>query len=179
MVDHHLNPIVAGNIEALEQVVYLLENLTDEQYSYIPHPYIASSIGSHIRHLIDMYYAISKRDNHFQLIDYDTRRRGSEIEEDRSLAIQELRLLIDWMNQLATDHFDEPVMISSEVMLQEKLAVKIPSNLARELAFVGSHALHHFALIAVIARLQDINVDDHFGIAPATITYMRSALCAQ
>jgi uncharacterized damage-inducible protein DinB len=42
------------------------------------------------------------------------------------------------------------------------------STLARELAFVVHHTIHHQAMIAVLFACQGHTVADSFGLAPAT-----------
>ena len=36
-----------------------------------------------------------------------------------------------------------------------------------------SHAIHHFSLLAVISSLQGKDTPEYFGVAPATVTFMR------
>lgn len=38
-----------------------------------------------------------------------------------------------------------------------------------------SHAVHHYALIAVIGRRRDRPVDEDFGVAPSTLKHRRRA----
>ena len=53
----------------------------------------------------------------------------------------------------------------------------LASNLSRELAFLGSHAVHHFAIVALILRLQGVEVPRYFGVSLSTqATWQRSAL---
>ncbi len=53
--------------------------MSDDTYQYISKPYVQSSIGQHIRHLIDNYLALQQgcEINH---IDYNWRRRGAQVE---------------------------------------------------------------------------------------------------
>ena len=50
-----------------------------------------------------------------------------------------------------------------------------PSSLARELQFLTSHTIHHFAVIALILRAMDVEVDREFGVAPSTLRYWTEA----
>ena len=45
------------------------------------------------------------------------------------------------------------------------------SSVSRELQFLVSHTVHHFALIAAIATFLDIPVPEDFGVAPSTLKY--------
>ena len=42
------------------------------------------------------------------------------------------------------------------------------SSTVRELRFLASHTVHHFALISLILGRRGIEVDPAFGLAPAT-----------
>jgi hypothetical protein len=53
------------------------------------------------------------------------------------------------------------------------------STVRRELQFLLSHTVHHFALIAVLLERFEIAVPDDFGIAPSTLRYWQEqAPCA-
>ena len=64
--------------------------------------------------------------------------------------------------------------------LEETESTVIPTTEIRELVFVGSHAVHHYALISIIAQLQGIETEENLGIAPATASFLREESgCAQ
>jgi hypothetical protein len=44
----------------------------------------------------------------------------------------------------------------------------------RELQFLASHTVHHYALIAHLARDRGVGVAPEFGVAPATLDYWAS-----
>ena len=183
--------VVRGNIEALSQGIELLTHLSDEQYIYIASPYVASSIGAHFRHIIDMYVAVMGGDITGELtsdkIDYDVRRRGALVEERRDIALQELYAVKQWAESLLVIYpaasnlndsdqvlyIDHNLSVKTEVTLSDSHSVVVNSSFIRELIFVSSHAVHHFALIHVIAKLQGVSLNQCFGIAPATATFLR------
>jgi hypothetical protein len=49
------------------------------------------------------------------------------------------------------------------------------TTLKRELRFLVSHTIHHYALIAVILKLQGFDCGPDFGVAPSTIEYWKQA----
>jgi membrane protein DedA with SNARE-associated domain len=49
----------------------------------------------------------------------------------------------------------------------------VASGISRELTFLVSHSIHHYALIGVILRLNGILVPQQFGFAPSTIFYLK------
>ena len=48
------------------------------------------------------------------------------------------------------------------------------STVRRELQFLLSHTVHHFALIAVLLERFSIAVPDDFGIAPSTLKHWQA-----
>jgi len=165
-----------GNLEALEQGLALLCSLSDDQYVQVLTPNIQSSIGQHLRHVIDNYLSIvraleGKTEN--TVIDYDFRRRGAEVETSRAVAIDELNGIVSFVNNLDLEVLGRNCTVSTEVMLSSCQPVKTASNIGRELIFAGSHAVHHFAIIGIIAKLLGVAIAEPFGIAPATASYLR------
>ena len=181
--------VIRGNIEAIHQGIDLISALSDEQYVHIASPYVSSSIGAHFRHVVDMYSALMTSDSEQQvsdIVDYDVRRRGALIEKRRDIAIEELRSLEDWITQLTNNASEasnvgdaivkqkqQSISLKSEVTLSDSCSVIVETSLIRELIFVGSHAVHHYALINVIAKLQGVTLSGSLGIAPATATFLR------
>ncbi|MAM88121.1 hypothetical protein [Allohahella sp. A8] len=178
-----MHPIVQGNIDALKQALSLLRSLTAQQYRQVCRPYLQSSIGTHCRHILDNYLALisaldcatENQDSVF--VDYNLKRRQHALEQDKSQAIAEFSKLLDWLQQ--ADLFDmiekraPSVQVRSEVTLESENSVVVPSTLARELTLLSSHAIHHFAIIAISVRLQSGEVDPRFGLAATTASYQR------
>ncbi len=165
-------PVIKGNIETIHQALSLLEAIDAKSYCYICTPYINSSIGQHIRHIIDNYLVIV---NGFDQkhINYNIRRRGALVETCIETAKQELKEIQTWLYALEDSTLETPITIVSEVCLEEERSDHLVSSLHRELIFVASHCIHHMALIGVAVKLQNIETPKHFGLAPATATYVR------
>jgi len=187
MPEHHLQPIITGALESLSQVHALLSDTSQDQYVHVCVPHVQSSMGSHVRHILDMFYAFELGVTQNEVIDYDLRRRGAAIETSLSDALTNINQTIDWIKntfvpthaQIDTDTallasvLSAPAKVKTEVCLSHTVSVHVESNVGRELIFVASHAVHHFALLATIAKLQGLSLDDHFGVAPATRTFLR------
>jgi len=45
------------------------------------------------------------------------------------------------------------------------------STIQRELQFLSSHTVHHFAIVAMILKIQGFETPDTFGVAPSTLKY--------
>jgi len=177
--DHNHTHIIDGNLEVLEQGAQLVLDLTDAQYNTAVATYACSSIGQHFRHILDMYQAIlpalaeTRHQGITTVIDYDNRRRGATVETQRKAALEELGTIKHKIEQ-RTAPLCLPVDVKTEVCLENTRYALIPSTLARELAFISSHAVHHFALINVIAKMLGASLDQAFGVAPASATHLRA-----
>jgi uncharacterized damage-inducible protein DinB len=69
---------------------------------------------------------------------------------------------------LSEDRLDELIAVAA-VMSTTGQAITGWSTLAREVAFVMSHTIHHEAIIALLLEAQGYETpDDHFGVAPTT-----------
>jgi len=177
MKSNEARSVIVGNIEAIDQGIELVGKLTDSQYCHVAAPYVQSSIGQHFRHVVDMFFAIVASSSE-GIIDYDRRRRGAAIETERQAALNELAQAREAMQGLLSEIEllleQPPVAIKSEVTIEQTHSVVINSTTLRELIFTSSHAVHHYALISVIAKLQGISLDKNVGIAPATATFLRN-----
>ncbi|MFW5688937.1 MAG: hypothetical protein ACOC1U_05120, partial [Spirochaetota bacterium] len=64
-----------------------------------------------------------------------------------------------------------PVLVRTEVRSASGSAVEAASTLERELAVLASHTVHHYAIIALLLRVQDVDVPASFGVAPSTLRH--------
>lgn len=160
--------LVDANRMLLDGAAALFSQLDDKLYTETYPAYHSGSIGQHLRHVLDHYRSILDRRDGY--IDYDARRRHSRVETCRQTALAEISGILQELPALA----DEDVLVSSENSIRETVVVHARSTLMRELMFATSHAVHHFALIAMLIRMKGIAVPADFGVAPATLTYLRS-----
>ena len=107
------------------------------------------------------------------VVDYDSRRRGASVETQRQSAINELHSIREHIDRRVAP-LCLPIDVKTEVCIESTQYALIPSNLARELAFISSHAIHHFALIKVIAKMLGASIDETVGLAPASATFERT-----
>jgi len=164
--------MINSQIEILEQARLYLKSITNEEYVEIITPNFISSAGSHVRHIIDHYQAvISGVEN--GIIDYDLRLRGSKVEENPQLALEKFDEIEAWMSNLTESDLNQTISLSTEISTSTKKVQVVQTSLARELIFVGSHAVHHYAMITQISFAQSANANTAFGIAPATATFLR------
>lgn len=165
-----------ANIQSLKTAEQILLSLNDEQYKAVIHPFTAC-LGKHLRHITDHYQllfdGLSSRS-----VDYDSRQRAEIEENNRSAMILRLRQLCAALEKIsANTEADHELMISLAV--DEGVdAPSVASSLSREMVFLQSHTVHHYAIISAILKLQGIELDESFGIAPSTLKYEHQQKCA-
>jgi uncharacterized damage-inducible protein DinB len=172
--------LIRNNILFLRQGVALLERLNDELYVKTVVPYFSSGVGKHIRHNLDHYesflagLATGK-------IDYDGRQRDHRVETDRRYAIEKMLSIISRLEAMAAQKWDHSILVQMNEVDEKSPSPWSSSTLGRELQFLMSHTVHHYALIAIILKIQGFDCDQDFGVAPSTLKYQRSqeAKCAR
>ena len=64
-----------------------------------------------------------------------------------------------------------PCRTVCKVSYLDSASPEFTSSYERELAYVIAHAIHHYALVAVICSIAGISLPDGFGIAPSTLAH--------
>jgi len=163
-----LSQLITENLTVLSQGIELLGNTPPAIYTTDNAETFRSSCGAHFRHLIQHYQAFFSGVE-TGLVDYDQRDRTVDLESDRDAAVHALEEL---RSAFATQPLRElPIRILQNYDPQ-KPRRPVLSGTTRELTFLVSHSIHHYALIGVILRLNRIVVPQHFGFAPSTIFYL-------
>jgi uncharacterized damage-inducible protein DinB len=129
---------------------------------------VSGSVGEHVRHLLDHISSLVSQSSSSAVLSYDHRTRGTALESDPSVAAREMMRLDAALERWSKRSLDEPVTVVA-MMSADGQAVTGWSTLARELAFVLSHTVHHQAIVALL--LEQLGVEspsERFGYAPST-----------
>ncbi len=164
---HHL---IDENIGLLTQGLDLLRRF--DQTDYAENPWV----GPHLRHALDHYLAFFRGLEHPEsaTLDYDARVRDRRVETERDTAESTILGLIDRFGQLDGDDLDHPLRLRAEDAAHEgEIREFSLSTIRRELQFLSSHTVHHWALIAARLAPMGIDLGDEFGVAPSTLAYRR------
>jgi uncharacterized damage-inducible protein DinB len=154
----------------LDRGIQLLSQITDAQYSNTSIAPYYSSIGSHIRHILDVFDCIFEGlplDN----INLINRKRNSLVENFTANGIDYFKEVKLKLNQLDTNNFNKIVKVTDNLGLGE-----VTSNytLAAILIQAHSHAIHHFASVGYIISQLGIKLpDDDFGFNPSTPKHLK------
>jgi hypothetical protein len=135
-------------------------------------PPFGTLIGPHLRHIIEHYEALVLRPFASE-VDYDARPRDREVEHCPTLARQRLAALREALRDGGAGDLDDALVVFTLVGVEGQWPLATASTVGRELAFLASHAVHHFALLREHCAAHGIAISPHFGIAPATVAHAR------
>jgi uncharacterized damage-inducible protein DinB len=156
----------------LDEQARFLSHLTDDEYTDRPDP-TTSSIASHIRHTLDHVAAIM-RGAAQGMIDYDDRERDTQVERNRTVALEAIRSLRTELVALPDRAYTARLDVRGLVCADQP-QITAASTVARELLYVLSHTVHHHAMIASIGKSLGVAVPETFGYAPSTLAHLREA----
>jgi hypothetical protein len=162
--------VVRAAVQILEQGVALLKGVSDHAYTQMHSFAFGASIGGHYRHCLDHFRSLL-RGAELELVDYDQRARNRQIETDRACALAETNALLGLVNLLGAVGLDRCVEVQSQVGYGQEAPARFRSTLRREWGYVIAHAVHHYALIAIIAKIQGVSLPPDFGVAPSTVKH--------
>ena len=159
-----MNLIIQSTLKTLKKSQSLLDNLSDEQLCNASVRPYHSSIGTHIRHILDFYECIFNVNSENQ-IDLTARPRNTDVEEQCDCAKNYLNLIMDKLNTLDFD-MEKTVSVIDDLGLG---TVDITYTYGALLSQANSHTIHHYAIINYIFdRLGIVINDAEFGYNPTT-----------
>ena len=149
----------------LNRGIKLLNSITDQQYSSTSAPPYFSSIGSHMRHILDVFTCIFNGLESKQ-VDFSARARNPLAEQTTEAGIEYFNLVISKLHQISEDDFDVMISVTDDLGTG-----KVTANytLGSALIQAHSHAIHHFASIGFIINSLGVELpDEDFGYNPTT-----------
>lgn len=162
-----IDAAVDANLHVLQQGRELLKSLDPSRYvSRVPACF-NSTPGGHLRHVIDHYLGLLDGLAAGR-IDYEHRARDPRVEGEADYAAGVIDGIMGRLRALSL-HGDAALEVRSESA--GEAGVWGGSSLLRELEFLLSHTVHHFALIATMCRLLGHEPAADFGMAPSTLKY--------
>jgi hypothetical protein len=133
-------------------------------------PPFAGPVGAHVRHVIEHYEALLQG-LRTGAVDYDSRPRDSQLETSPHLAQRRLLALHQELGQMKPGVLNQAVQVLGQGGTVGSFNFSVASTLGRELVFLASHAVHHFALLATHLHRHGVAVPAHFGKAPGTVAH--------
>ncbi len=172
-----MHPVVKAAEEVLRQGLTLLDELDHATYCrFVGSPYRAS-LGQHYRHVLDHFLCMTAGVESLE-IDYDRRARDPRLETTLEAARAATQELIRELRDYDEEIMERPCGVRYSVGYEDDEPIRLPSVVAREMAFCVGHAVHHYAIIRLLCAELGADLAPEFGIAPSTLKY-RSNLVAQ
>ena len=171
---------VAGNMIVLEQALETLRLLDDITFARGGAAPGVSPVGIHFRHVFDHYHAFFSGLAAGE-IDYDARGRQVPLGTDRALAIATALGFLTDLDRLPASLGVRQIRVSvRSVAGHTEEPDWSDSTVKRELQFLVSHTVHHYALMKELLRRVGVEVGEGFGVAPSTLAALRrDAACAR
>jgi len=169
-----MNPLETGldaNRLLLEQALALLAALSPERYAVRRGDW--APVGAQYRHVLE-HYQCFLAGVATGAIDYDARRRDARLEQNPARAAQATREALDALASLRALGPDRPVAVQLRTAVDAPEPEWSRSTLAREIQFLVSHTVHHFALIKLLLADEPVTLGPEFGVAPSTQAHARA-----
>ncbi len=164
------SPLISQTESAFFQLTNAINQLEHSDYKKTLDTLTGSTIGQHVRHIIEFYQCLMNGYN-TTIVNYDNRGRDKMIEESREFALQCInKILFDIKN----------LSLKKEITLEifyenENEPLRLSTTVERELVYNIEHAIHHMALIKI--GIKEINekiiLPSEFGVAVSTIRYQQ------
>lgn len=160
--------LTVANQSVFSQLTLLLTQLPGQDYRRPLLVIQNSTVGQHIRHIIEFYQCVIQS-AFSQQVCYDERERSLSLETSVEAAIRTIRELSG-----AIDSLDINQSLTLILSLgNDEATVELPTNIYRELFYCLEHAIHHMAIIriGIEQTWPSLAIDADFGVAPSTVKY--------
>jgi hypothetical protein len=164
-----LSRLLAFNCDVLDQALAVTAAYAGERAARYAGP-----VGSHLRHVIEHYDALLFPATP-GVADYDSRPRSAQLDRSPALAAARVRALQGRLATLDRADLTAPLAVRGKGGLSGEFDFDVDSCLGRELAFVASHAIHHYALLKSHGEQLGLILGANFGKAPATVAHERTS----
>ena len=165
---HH--ELVQSVLEALQQGETLLAQISDDDYTRKLPVAFNASIGGHYRHCLDHFRTLLDAAPAGDL-NYDHRERGTLIETDRFAALNATRELCEGYAKLDPAFLARSLAVTCKTSYSTSGSQVSPSTIGREIMYSVAHAVHHYALIALMGGIMGLKLPSGFGVAPSTLKH--------
>jgi len=149
----------------LQRGIKLLNAIDDKQYGDNTIAPYHSSIGIHMRHILDVFDCIFSG-LESRKVDLSARKRNELAETKVDFGLMYFEEIIEKLEKLESENLDIVVEVKDDLGLG---VVTANYTLASALIQAHSHAIHHFASIGYVISQLGINLpDSDFGYNPTT-----------
>ena len=159
-----MNDIIVSTLKTLNKTNQIISILNNDLLCNATIPPYRSSIGSHIRHILDFYDCILNRTSEAH-IDLTLRRRNVLVETNCTEALKYYKAITSKLNNI-TYNFDDEIYVIDDLGNGK---IKIRYTIGALFAQANSHTIHHYAIINYIMNGLELEIKDtSFGYNPTT-----------
>jgi uncharacterized damage-inducible protein DinB len=153
----------------LVQLIESLNKLNYDEYTHKIEPLNNSSIGEHVRHIIELFQQLEVGYN-TGVLNYDARKRDVLIQQNLDFAIESIAKIVESITKE-----NKKIQLITLLAEDENL---IETNYYRELMYNLEHCIHHQALLKIGFNYLGIDkLPEDYGVAKSTLIYRKQ--CAQ
>ena len=167
---NHDCELIQSVIESLRQGETLLTEISDESYTRKLPVAFNAFIGGHYRHCLDHFRTLLESATTGDL-NYDHRERGTLVENDRFAALNATRELREAYEKLDPACIPRLLQVTCKTSCSTSGSQMALSTVGREIMYAVAHAVHHYALIGVMAGIMGLPLPVDFGVAPSTLKH--------
>ncbi|MGC6464883.1 MAG: DinB family protein [Akkermansiaceae bacterium] len=160
--------LISANIRFLDQAERLLHQLGNSLYATPVESFYGSTVGQHLRHCLDHYHSFL-RGREDARVDYDFRERSPDLEASVDEAVRVIDEVREQLQELVETEYPVGVLVKLDCGGEDEGFQ--PSTAGRELQFLLSHTVHHFAMIVGICKCLEVSLEEGFGVAPSTLRH--------
>ncbi len=153
----------------LSQINDLLKQMSNDAYSEPLDILSGSTIGMHVRHILEFYQCLLFGVAKTEIVNYDKRQRNLLIETDILFAQDIIEAINTALHSVA---MDMPICVEFAVGINDETNCA-PSSISRELYYLSEHTVHHMAILKMAFKMQfpNLMLPENFGVASSTVKY--------
>lgn len=161
--------ITRACISILDQLVSLVTEIKEKDFSRPSEALSQSTIGQHLRHTIEFFICFEQGFDK-GIINYDKRAHDKLIESDKFIARSSLARIKTFVENL---NVNRPLKLEVGYDIHEAKFHTIETNAMRELVYNIEHAVHHMAIMKIGIReiAPYVTLPADFGVAASTVRY--------
>lgn len=164
---------IADNVDLIRQGIAAIAIVGPDAYRGASGDDAVSPIGAHFRHVLDHYLAFLDGLS-TGVLNYDIRLRDPLVERDTAAATRTAEDIMVRMEEIPHLQLSQSIQVSANVIEDGKSVVDWSgSTVQRELMYLLSHTVHHYAIIRLLATQAGVELNADFGVAPSTIAHRR------
>ncbi len=153
------------SIAVLLQLRDQISQLRPEQFSQKLAVFNGSSIGGHVRHVVEFFDCLLAGAE-TGTVNYDARKRDLQIEQNLGYALSIIAFCVEKLEKMPR----QTAFLTLESEFGDGCRCAISTSFEREEAYLIEHSIHHFALIriGIQANWPQTEVCPSFGVAFST-----------